>query len=138
MFKALIIYNIIVFMMPKLVMDSAWIIHVMFYNIIYPFCTILKVHTSLGFLLDCEFFVWVSPDFGHFQSDDCWLKWGHISDEHIKPNVASNYRLCKPPVCKFRQIDVDSENYFRQEKVCLLFKEILSWILMHFYFHVMQ
>ena len=67
---------------------------------------------KLRFLLDCEFFVWVTPDFSHFSSDECWLKWGHISDEYIKPNVASNYRLCKPPVCKFRQIDVDSENSF--------------------------
>ena len=88
----------------------------MFYNIIL--LPILKVRTSLGFLLDCEFFVWVSPDFGipnpleynQDQSDDCLLKWGHISDE--QPNVASNYRLCKPPVCKFKQIDLDSANYF--------------------------
>ena len=85
----------------------------------------MKVRTSLGFLLDCEFFVWVSPDFGRpnpdeynqDQSNECWLKWGHIYDEYIKLNVASNYRLCKPPVCKFKQIDLDSANYFGHSNI---------------------
>lgn len=73
----------------------------------------------------CEFFVWVSPDFGipnpfeynQDQSNECWLKWGHIYDEYIKLNVASNYRLCKPPVCKFKQIDLDSANYFGHSNI---------------------
>ena len=74
------------------------------------------LHQETFHVLAKEFIFCLSPpslpELCNLQKYECWLKWGHISDEIIKPNVASNYRLCKPPVCKFKQIDLGSANYF--------------------------
>ena len=49
---------------------------------------------SIGnlFFTDCEFFVWISPEF--IQSNECILKWGSLTDSSFKADVYANYRSC--------------------------------------------
>ena len=44
------------------------------------------------FFTDCEFFVWISPEF--IQSNECILKWGSLTDSSFKADVYANYRSC--------------------------------------------
>ena len=49
-------------------------------------------NSNLIIFIDCEFFVWISPEF--IQSNECILKWGSLTDSSFKADVYANYRSC--------------------------------------------
>ena len=44
---------------------------------------------------DCQFFLWVTPVFEiAAQANECWLKWGTLTNKKPKAGVLSNDRIC--------------------------------------------